>query len=57
MVSPYQILNLGIKIDEYFNKKRLTINDNSYSLSKTLAYDQIKIANIFRKFDFEYVCP
>ncbi len=51
-----EISNLGIKIDEYFNKKRLTINDNSYSLSKTLAYDQIKIANIFRKFDFEYVC-
>ena len=51
-----EISNLGIKIDEYFNKKRLTINNNFYSLSKTLAYDQIKIANIFRKFDFEYVC-
>ena len=32
------------------------MQDNSYSLSKLLSQDQIKLANIFKNYDFNYVC-
>ncbi len=51
-----EIKELNIKIDDFFNTKSIHKQDNAYSLSKVLSKDQIKLANIFKKHNFDYVC-
>ena len=51
-----EIKDLNIKVDGFFNNKNFVMQDNSYSLSKLLSQDQIKLANIFKNYDFDYVC-
>ncbi len=51
-----EIKELNIKIDDFFNIKSIRKQDNAYFLSKVLSKDQIKLANIFKKHNFDYVC-
>jgi UDP-hydrolysing UDP-N-acetyl-D-glucosamine 2-epimerase len=51
-----EIEDLNIKIDGYFNSRNSYNNDDPLSLSILLSKDQIKLANIFKENNFEYVC-
>lgn len=51
-----EIKNLKLKINDTFSSKNKKSKDDALDLSMALSIDQQKLAKIFKKYDFDYVC-